>query len=65
MADEQTQNEERPLSCPELALRLIMILPDLDQRIVYSRDFCRLYDIRERHVGEPVSGLGRIIEKAK
>jgi hypothetical protein len=45
---ERGQTPERPATAAELSLYLIMILPDETERRTYIKDFCRLYEIRER-----------------
>jgi hypothetical protein len=39
---------EPPASSAELCLYLIMILPDPETRAQHVKDFCRLYEIREK-----------------
>jgi hypothetical protein len=40
-----------PASSAELCLYLIMILPDPETRRLHIKDFCRLYEIREKRPG--------------
>jgi hypothetical protein len=46
-----------PASSAELCLYLIMILPDIDTRRLHIKDFCRLYEIREKREESRLSAL--------
>jgi hypothetical protein len=48
---------EPPASSAELCLYLIMILPDIDTRRLHIKDFCRLYEIREKREESRLSAL--------
>jgi hypothetical protein len=48
---------EPPASSAELCLYLIMILPDIDTRRLHIKDFCRLYDIKEKREESRLSAL--------
>lgn len=47
----------------ELCLYLIMCLPEEQERIQRIGDFCKLYDIVEKRPNDPVSTIGKIIQR--
>jgi hypothetical protein len=54
----------QPASSAELCLYLILTLPDEARRLAHIKDFCRIYEVKERTVHQPGSDLaklGRII----
>ena len=53
-------SSDPPTSSAELCLYLIMILPEMETRRVHIKDFCRLYEIREKREETRLSALGKV-----
>ena len=65
-------SEDKPTTAAELCLFLIMSLPEIEDRKQHVRDFCALYDIKEKsppylrqeeESSKQLAGIGRIINK--
>jgi hypothetical protein len=59
---------EPPATSAELCLYLIMILPEVETRRLHIKDFCRLYEIREKRtpgLENPLNQIAAYREQAR